>query len=82
MATEFHLEGIAMIKIEVQTKSGIENPQSNRRENIAESLEISCVGLPLESLKEKADWISWRTTAADTLSNFSLRLSHTSFEIV
>ena len=30
VATESHLEGIAMIKIEVWTKSGIENPQSDR----------------------------------------------------
>ena len=52
--TESHLEGITMIKIKVWTKSGIENPQSDRRENIAESLEILCIGSPLESLKEKA----------------------------
>jgi len=80
--TESHLEGIAMIKIEAQTKSGIENPRSDRQENITESLEISCIESPPESLKEKADQISWRTTVADTLSNFFLRLSYTSFEVV
>ena len=58
MAMESHLEGIAMIKIEAWTKSGIENPRTDRRENITESLEISCVGSPLEGLKEKADQIS------------------------
>ena len=82
MAIESHLEGITIIKIEAWTKSGIENPRSDRRENIAESLEISCIGSPLESLKEKADWISWRKMAPDALSNFSLRPSYTSFKIV
>jgi len=82
VATKSHLEGITMIKIKAWMKSEIENPQSDRQENIAESLEISCIGSPPESLKEKADQISWRTTVADALLNFSLRLSHTSFEVV
>jgi len=71
----FHFWGIAIIRIEAWTKLGTMKLHCSRWAIITASLEISSMGSPPESLKEKAFCISWSMMAADVLIECGMRLS-------